>query len=268
MAVFGNTTQGPSITANTSGAKISKSSVTWTNPQSIEDEPVIVPQEGPGGPGGPGDNQKYANPKVIKAVGNLTVNNGTLTLTSTQDGGEALESKAVLTINGGTVKCSTVDDCINAKTSLVINGGQVYCNASNNDAIDSNGTMTITGGIVIALGALAPEEGLDCDNNAFTITGGTVVGIGSGNSTVTTKGSNQTFVTLNQTLAQGASLSYTTNGGGHFKFTNPRAYTGGGGGPGGGGSGSSRLGILISYPKNATSTGSYTTYFSCLQLDY
>lgn len=268
VAVFGNTTQGPSITANTSGAKISKSSVTWTNPQSIEDEPVIVPQEGPGGPGGPGDNQKYANPKVIKAVGNLTVNNGTLVLSSTQDGGEGLESKQTLTINGGSVKCTTVDDGINAKTSLVINGGQVYCNASNNDAIDSNGTMTITGGIVIALGALAPEEGLDCDNNAFSITGGTVIGIGSGNSTVTNKGSNQTFVTLNQTLAQGASLSYTTSGGGHFKFTNPRAYTGGGGGPGGGGGGSSRLGILISYPKNATSTGTYTTYFSCLQLDY
>ncbi|MBQ7211330.1 MAG: carbohydrate-binding domain-containing protein [Muribaculaceae bacterium] len=229
----------------------------------IDAEPA-QPKEGPGGPGG---NQKYANPKVIKAVGNLYVYNGTLTLTSTQDGGEALESKAVLTINGGTVKCSTVDDGINAKTSLVINGGQVYCNASNNDAIDSNGTMTITGGIVIALGALAPEEGLDCDNNAFSITGGTVIGIGSGNSTVTNKGSNQTFVTLNQTLAQGASLSYTTSGGGHFKFTNPRSYTGSGGGPGGG-SGSSRLGILISYPKNATSTGTYTTYFSCLQLDY
>ena len=269
VAVFGNTTQGPDITAKTSGAKISKSSVTWTNPQSIDELPIAEPQEGPGGPGGPGGNQKYANPKVIKAVGNLTVNNGTLVLTSTQDGGEGLESKNILTINGGSVKCETVDDGINAKTALVINGGMVFSNASNNDGIDSNGTMSITGGIVIAMGALAPEEGLDCDNNSFSITGGTVIGIGSGNSTVTNKGSNQTFVNLSQTLAQGASLSYTTNGGGHFKFTNPRTYSGGGGGgPWGGGGSGNRLGILISYPKNATSTGTTTTYFGCLQLDY
>lgn len=262
--VFGDANQGPVITAQTSGAKISKSSETWVNPQSYEE--VAEPMAGPGPGPGPDGNQKYANPKVIKVVGNLTVNNGTFDLTSTQDGGEGLESKAILTINGGSVKCSTVDDGINAKSALVINGGQVFSNASGNDAIDSNGTITITGGIVIAMGALAPEEGLDCDNNAFSITGGTVIGIGSGNSTVTNKGSNQTFVNLNQTLAQGASLSYTTNGGGHFKFTNPRAYSGGGYGPGGGGGG--RLGILISYPKNASSTGTYTTYFGCLQLDY
>ena len=72
------------------------------------------------------------------------------------------------------------DDCMNASNSIVINGGSIYCYSSGNDGIDSNGTLTITGGVVIASGTTSPEDGFDCDQNTFKITGGIVLGIGRG----------------------------------------------------------------------------------------
>ena len=164
--------EGPTIEARTTGAKFAVTSgSSWGGGGGR-----------PGGGGGGGQTD-YANPKVIKAGGNLTVNSGKLTLVSTQDGGEALESKNILTINGGDVHITTVDDCINASSHIQINGGVVRCVASGNDAIDSNGTLTIAGGIVIAGGTNQPEESFDCDQNTFTITGGTIFGVGGGVST-------------------------------------------------------------------------------------
>lgn len=166
--------EGPTIEARTTGAKFAVTSgSSWGGGGGR-----------PGGGGGGGQTD-YANPKVIKAGGNLTVNSGKLTLVSTQDGGEALESKNILTINGGDVHITTVDDCINASSHIQINGGVVRCVASGNDAIDSNGTLTIAGGIVIAGGTNQPEESFDCDQNTFTITGGTIFGVGGGVSTPT-----------------------------------------------------------------------------------
>ncbi|GHT24779.1 hypothetical protein AGMMS4957_18380 [Bacteroidia bacterium] len=168
------------ITAKTTGAKFSVTGTTSGG--------------GRPGQGGGMNNGNYANPKVIKSEGNMTVNSGTLRLTGTTDGGEGLESKATLTVNGGNIEVSTVDDCLNATKHIQINGGSLYCKATGNDGIDSNGTITITGGTIISQ---ASEEGLDCDNNTFLIKGGTVIGAGSqsmggGPSTASTQG----FITL------------------------------------------------------------------------
>lgn len=183
-------TAGPTIEARTSGAKFAVSSgSTWGAPGG---------RPGGGGPGGggPGGDQggDYANPKVIKAGGDMTVNSGKLTIVSTQDGGEGLESKSTLTINGGDIHITTVDDCINASSHIQINGGVLRCVASGNDAIDSNGTLTITGGIVIAAGTNQPEESFDCDQNTFTITGGTLFGVGGGVSTPTSSVCKQNII--------------------------------------------------------------------------
>ena len=62
---------------------------------------------------------------------------------------------------------------MNASKSIVINGGNIYCYSSGNDGVDSNGTLTITGGTIVSIGTTSPEEGFDCDQNTFKITGGT-----------------------------------------------------------------------------------------------
>ena len=74
---------------------------------------------------------------------------------------------------------------MNASKSIVINGGNIYCYSSGNDGVDSNGTLTITGGTIVSIGTTSPEEGFDCDQNTFKITGGTILGIGGGTSTPT-----------------------------------------------------------------------------------
>lgn len=127
---------------------------------------------------GSGQNADYANPKAIKSEGDLTVNNGTITVRTSQDGGEGLESKLILTINGGEIDAQTHDDAINAAKSIVINGGKIYCYSSGNDGIDSNDTLTANGGVVISSGTSSPEEGFDCDRNTFKITGGILIGTG------------------------------------------------------------------------------------------
>ncbi len=138
-----------------------------------------------GGMGGGMQQGFNAAPKAIKGAADVVVNSGMVYAETAYDGGEGLESKAMLIINGGQIECNTYDDGINAASSLIINGGYVYSHASNNDGIDSNGTITINGGVALASGTNAPEEGFDCDNNQFVINGGVVVGTGSANSSVT-----------------------------------------------------------------------------------
>ncbi len=150
---------------------------------------------------GYGENADYANPKAIKAQGDLTVNNGQVSVKCTQDGGEGLESKATLTINGGVIEAETYDDGINASTNITINGGKVYCNSTGNDGIDSNGTLTVTGGLVISSGTTAPEEGFDCDQNTFTITGGVLVGTGGDSSKPTESACTQNSVFYTASLS-------------------------------------------------------------------
>ncbi|MDR1860769.1 MAG: carbohydrate-binding domain-containing protein [Bacteroidales bacterium] len=132
----------------------------------------------PGGFGVPGgNNTNAANPKAIKCDGNMTVNSGTITISCSQSGGEGLESKSQLTINGGTIDIRTYDDCINAGTGIIINGGNIYCAASGQDAIDCNGSVfTVNGGFLMANGVRGDGESLDSDRE-ISINGGTVIGV-------------------------------------------------------------------------------------------
>jgi hypothetical protein len=143
----------------------------------------------PGG-GGFGDNgTDYANPKAIKSEGDMTLNSGTIVVNCTQksEGGEGLESKKILTVNGGNINIHTYDDCINAATAIVINNGNIFCAASGQDAIDSNGPLTVNGGLTIANGVRGDGEAFDSERN-FQVNGGIIVGTHGGMSMTTPAG--------------------------------------------------------------------------------
>ena len=122
-----------------------------------------------------------SSPKGVKGDGDITISGGKLNIsvTGVSDGSEGLESKSTLAISDGEVYVYAYDDAINAASAINISGGKVYAYASNNDGIDSNGSLVISGGLVIGVGTSAPESGIDCDNsNSFRIDGGTVIGMG------------------------------------------------------------------------------------------
>lgn len=171
------------------------------------DGPVIVASTTGGVVTGSGENINGL-PKAIKVYGNLTIDSGSIFASTVQNGGEGIECKSYLTINGGTVSCQTYDDGINAGAKVTVNGGLVFASASNNDGIDCNGSegFEFNGGIILASGSSQPEEGFDCDNYSFVINGGTIIGTGGATSTVT-KATQPVATASGQSITAGKYLS-------------------------------------------------------------
>lgn len=137
-----------------------------------------------GGGGGPGGNSNTSSSKAIKALNQITVYGGNLTISTATSGAEGMEGKQGVTIAGGSHYMKCYDDCINSGGIVKFTGGTTVCWATGNDAVDSNygrsGAITIAGGNVFAYTTKgSPEEGFDCDNNSYiTVTGGIAVSAG------------------------------------------------------------------------------------------
>lgn len=135
----------------------------------------------------------------FRADGNLTVNAGTVTVTESYEGLEGLSVE----VNGGDINMVCSDDGINAAggadqsgfggmrggdmfggsngnsdSYIHISGGTVYINASG-DGIDSNGTLTISGGYTTVCGPTQGDTAVLDYETTGTITGGTFIGTGS-----------------------------------------------------------------------------------------
>ncbi len=124
---------------------------------------------------------------------------------------EGIEGKHSVTINGGKIVINATDDCINTSVEgesyIVINGGLIYAHSSANDAVDSNGTIEMNGGVLIALGTGAPECGIDCDEDSrFTYTGGTIVAMGGGNQLPSGSGTTGYVLTTGAGMSMGGGM--------------------------------------------------------------
>lgn len=106
----------------------------------------------------------------------------TVTVTRSNEGIEA----ATLNIFSGNITVYSEDDCMNAANSdltdyafsLTIAGGKLYMYTTSGDGIDSNGSLTISGGITEVWTAnTADNQPLDADGT-ISITGGTVLAAG------------------------------------------------------------------------------------------
>ena len=206
---------------------------------------------------GSGESAEYSNPKTFSAQGNVTVNGGTFRATTVNDGGEGLESKGILTINGGDLEIVSYDDSLNAASNITVNGGRIFCYSTGNDAIDSNGTLTFNGGLIVSSGTMAPEEGFDCDQNTFAIRGGTLVGTGGASSSPTAASSTQRSVLYKAAGTSGTVVRVATGGTNVLVYKIPRTYSGGGGGPGGGSTAS--MTMLFSLPALTNATYALVT---------
>ena len=194
-----------------------------------------------------------SSPKGVKADGEITINGGVLNIqvTGKSDGSEGLESKTKITVNDGEIFVYAYDDAINVggdnPVGMEINGGKIFAFADNNDGIDSNGTLKINGGLVIASGSAVPEEGLDCDRSQnFIVTGGILIGTG-GAAISTSTSSTQRSVIYNGVSAQTGELFVIADSDGNpiLKYELPRTMN--------------SMAVFFSSP-DIKSGGTYTVY--------
>ncbi|MBO6062325.1 MAG: carbohydrate-binding domain-containing protein, partial [Clostridia bacterium] len=144
------------------------------------------PGRGPGGPGpgGWGGQQAVSGADGIHADGTLTISGGSVYIDSAYEGLEA----NVVNVSGGYTVVTAADDAVNAtkgpeSPQVSISGGFLDVSVSPNgdvDGIDSNGSYTQTGGVVITRGPSSEMAAAIDAENGVAITGGTLIVLGYG----------------------------------------------------------------------------------------
>ena len=172
------------------------------------------------------DDAYTSSPKGIKVGtknvhGVLTISGGDLMVRTTGTNGEGIESKGTLDISDGTVMVSAHDDAINSSGDLTISGGTVVAVGTDNDGIDANGDMYLKGGTLIAMGAGGAEAGIYInEQKKLYISGTKIFGIGGrvdGSLGSTTQG----IVTTNGSVSANATVKISNGSNTLASFTMP-----------------------------------------------
>ncbi len=150
----------------------------------------------------------YTDDDGLHADGTLTINGGNIIITNSYEGVEGTTINFV----GGTIQIKASDDGTNAKSSLNFAGTTVYLDAGG-DGIDSNGTVTMTAGVVLAQGPSNGGNGVLDFDRSFTFTGGLLLAVGcSGMNQKPTAQSGSTVATKSVSTNTNSYLTVTSNG--------------------------------------------------------
>lgn len=141
----------------------------------------------------------------------------TITITNAYEGIEA----ASLNILSGNIDITCTDDCLNAANGdltnysfeMNISGGTIKAYTTTGDGFDSNGSMTISGGnIEVWTANTADNQPLDAEET-INITGGTVLAAGGSNGMGISIKSENAFVTFGNTEGMGGNMGGGPQGG-------------------------------------------------------
>ena len=158
----------------------------------------------------------------VHADTSLVINNGSINITKSYEGIES----AAITFNGGTITVTASDDAINVaggsdgsamggrpgqnnfsdsgEYTLTINGGYIVLDAGG-DGLDSNGTISMTNGVVIVNGPTDSRNGPVDYMGSFNVSGGFLLAVGSsGMAQATSSDSSQYAVLYNYDSVQSA----------------------------------------------------------------
>lgn len=164
---------------------------------------------------------------AVNAEASLTVKSGTITIDAGDDAlhadyalaiGESGTAGPTITINScyeglaganllvasGAITIYSEDDCLNAANSdltgydftMDITGGTIWAYSASDDGLDSNGSLTISGGTLTVWTAnTADNQALDADGT-ITVSGGTVFAAGGSAGMGMTLSASQPYVTF------------------------------------------------------------------------
>lgn len=172
------------------------------------------------------DDAYTSSPKGIKVGtknehGVLYITGGDIMVRTSGNNAEGIESKGTLDITDGTVLVYAHDDAINSSGDLTISGGTVVAVGTNNDAIDANGNMYLKGGTIIACGASGAETGIDIDeSHKLYITGGNIFGIG-GRVDANLGSTTQGIITATGSVTANGSVTISSGSSTLYTFTMP-----------------------------------------------
>ncbi len=177
---------------------------------------------GPGGRGGWGGQMTVSGADAIHADNMLNISGGTVNIDSAYEGLEA----NVINISGGKTTVMANDDGVNATkgnsaAQIIVSGGYLDVTVSPNgdtDGIDSNGSYTQTGGIVITRGPGSQNAAAIDADSSVKISGGTLIILGYGR--VSAAGSVKTYsLSLHSAGSHTVKISGTS-----YTFTNANSY--------------------------------------------
>lgn len=175
----------------------------------------------------------------LHADNSLTIDGGTIDITKSYEGVEGGQ----ITVNGGKIALVSSDDGFNvaggndeivrqdpfsadSSKMLTINGGYIFVNASG-DGLDSNGSLTVTGGTVLVSGPENSGNGALDYNGSSKITGGTLIALGSSGMAQSITGEGQCSILTNiKTQSGNTSFALCDNSGNVIaSFTPPKEYS-------------------------------------------
>lgn len=129
---------------------------------------------------------------------------------------------ATLNVYSGNITIHASDDCLNAANSdlsgyafsLNIYGGTLVMDTTSGDGVDSNGSLTISGGTLVVWSAnTADNQPLDADGT-ITISGGTVLAAGGSNGMGMNLSTSQPYVIYGSASGMGSGMGGNFPGGG------------------------------------------------------
>ena len=166
-----------------------------------------------------GTKDDTVSPTVTYGV--LKISGGDIMIRTSGNNAEGIESKGTFDVSGGTVLVYAHDDALNSTGDMTFTGGTVVAVGTNNDAIDANGDMKIQGGTIIACGANSAEAGIDInEQKKLYITGGYLFAIGGrvdGNLGSTTQG----IITASGSVSANSTVSVSNSSKTLYTFTMP-----------------------------------------------
>lgn len=175
--------------------------------------------------GGPGGGSSTKGSDAIHADENVTISGGAINVVKSY---EAIEGTTI-TISGGTTYCIASDDGVNAANGdeesgsqyqLNISGGYLYID-SGGDGLDSNGSITMSGGMVVVSGPSSNGDApIDTgDQYKMSISGGILVAYGSsGMATGPTSGSQYSILAKHSSVVSSSSYYLLVNSSGTILY--------------------------------------------------